>query len=100
MMWRWLRVSSTAIFCRDSIQQFFQARKDAAYEFFKPGDLNWRGLNCRAARAVWQHCGFQRSSRRAFVIDDTIKTRRGDKMEGISAHYDRCLGKTVIGQHG
>ncbi len=32
------------------------------------------------------------------MIDDTIVSRRGKKMEGVSAHYDHCLGKTVIGQ--
>ena len=50
------------------------------------------------ARAVYQRNGFQRSSLRAFVIDDTIKIRRGKNMEGVSAHYDHSLGKTVIGQ--
>ncbi len=98
LMWRWLRGSSIAMFCRHSMQEFFQARKDAVYEFFKREDLNWRGLNYRVARAVYQRCGFKRSSQRAFVIDDTIVSRRGKKMEGVSAHYDHCLGKTVIGQ--
>ncbi len=98
LMWRWLRGSSIGMFCRDSTQQFFQARKDAVYEFFKREDLNWRGLNRQVAQVVYQHCDFQRSSLRAFVIDDTIKIRRGRKMEGVSAHYDHSLGKTVIGQ--
>ncbi len=86
------------MFCRHSMQVFFQARKDAVHEFFKREDLNWRGLNYRVARAVYQRCGFKRSSQHAFVIDDTIVSRRGKKMEGVSAHYDHCLGKTVIGQ--
>ncbi len=98
LMWRWLRGSSITMFCRVSMQQFFQARKDAVYKFFKREDLNWRSLNCRVARALYQRCGIQRSSRRAFVIDDSIKIRRGRKMEGVSAHYDHSLGKTVIGQ--
>ena len=42
------------------MQEFFQARKDAVYEFFKREDLNWRGLNYRVARAVYQRCGFKR----------------------------------------
>ena len=31
LMWRWLRGSLITMFCRDSMQQFFQARKDAMY---------------------------------------------------------------------
>ena len=86
------------MFCRDSMQQFSQSQKDAVYEIFKREDLNWRSLNCRVDRAVYQPCGFQHSSLRAFVIGDTITIRRGDKMEGVSAHYDHSLDKTMIGQ--
>ena len=98
LMWRWLRGCSIAMFRRQSMQQFFQARKDAVYEFFKRQDLNWRGLNYRVARAVYQRGGFEHSSLQAFVIDEVIKSRRGKRMEGVSAHYDHCLGRTVIGQ--
>ncbi|MEZ5327252.1 MAG: transposase [Verrucomicrobiales bacterium] len=36
--------------------------------------------------------------RRAFVIDDSIKTRRGKKVEGSSSHWDHTEGRTVRGQ--
>ncbi len=34
--------------------------------------------------------------RRAFVVDDSLKERRGKKVEGTSRHYDHNRGISVI----
>ena len=35
---------------------------------------------------------------KAFVLDDSIKNRRGKKMEGVSSHFDHVTGRHVMGQ--
>ena len=34
----------------------------------------------------------------AFVIDDTVKTRCGKKMPGVSSHFDQLTARCVMGQ--
>ncbi|MCU7881272.1 MAG: transposase, partial [Candidatus Thiodiazotropha sp. (ex Lucinoma aequizonata)] len=35
---------------------------------------------------------------KAFVLDDSIKTRCGKKMEGVSNHFNHVTGRHVMGQ--
>ncbi|MCF6299327.1 MAG: transposase [Thiomicrorhabdus sp.] len=35
---------------------------------------------------------------KAYVLDDSIKKRRGKKMEGVSCHFDHTEGRHVMGQ--
>ncbi len=35
---------------------------------------------------------------KAFVLDDSVKCRRGKKMEGVSSHYDHLTNRHVMGQ--
>ena len=39
-----------------------------------------------------------RSQFKAFVLDDSIKARRGKKMEDVSSHYDHTTNHHVMGQ--
>ena len=39
-----------------------------------------------------------RSQVKAFVLDDSIKARRGKKMEDVSSHYDHTTNHHVMGQ--
>jgi hypothetical protein len=38
-----------------------------------------------------------RMGRRAFVVDDSLKERRGKKVEGTSRHYDHNSGRSIQG---
>jgi len=40
----------------------------------------------------------KKNNRSAFVIDDTVKTRRGKKMPGVSSHFDHLTARCVMGQ--
>ena len=35
---------------------------------------------------------------RAFVVDDSVKIRRGKKMPGVSSHFDHLTSRCVMGQ--
>ena len=47
MVWKWLNVSSVAMFCRNALGMFSRAKKDVLYDFLG-GRLRWRwSWTCR-----------------------------------------------------
>ena len=98
MVWRWLNVSSIAVFCRTALSVFSRANKDVLYDFLKREDIHWRKLNLHTAKALYQQHALNHSQVRAYVLDDSIKARRGKKMEDVSSHYDHTTNRHVMGQ--
>ncbi len=98
LLWSWLNMSSIAMFSRKALGCFTQARKDVMYDLLKREDSNWRALNLSMAKQVYRQQGLANRKIKALVLDDSIKQRRGRKMEGISSHYDHVSGGYVIGQ--
>ena len=98
MVWKWLNVSSIAIFCRNALSLFSRAKKDMLYDFLKREDIHWRTFNLHTAREVYRQQGLTHSQVKAFVLDDSIKTRRGKKMEDVSSHYDHTTHRHVMGE--
>jgi len=98
LLWRWVNVSSIAMFSRKALGMFSRAKKDVMYDLLKREDVNWRRLNFQTAKGVYQQNTLGQSRIRAFVLDDSIKTRRGKKMEGVSSHFDHVTGRHVMGQ--
>ena len=47
------------------------------------------------AWAVRQQHKLTKSRIKSFVLDDSIKTRRGKKMEGVSSHFDHVTGHVI-----
>ena len=86
------------MFCRNAVSLFTRAKKDVLYDFLKREDIHWRKLNLHTAREVYRQHGLSHSRVRAFVLDDSIKTRRGKKMEDVSSHYDHTTNRHVMGQ--
>lgn len=98
LLWKWLNMSSIAMFSKKSLGIFSNARKDVMYDLLKREEINWRELNTQTAKAVYQQNKLQGSRIKAFVLDDSIKTRKGKKMEGVSSHFDHVTGRHVMGQ--
>jgi len=98
LLWKWLNLSSIAMFSRKSLGTFSHARKDVMYDLLKREDINWRALNIQTAKALYQQNQLQGNRVKAFVLDDSIKTRKGRKMEGVSSHFDHVTGRHVMGQ--
>ncbi len=98
LLWKWINVSSIAMFSRKALGIFSRAKKDVMYDLLKREDVNWRRFNLQAAKGVYQQNALGQSRLRAFVLDDSIKTRRGKKMEGVSSHFDHVTGRHVMGQ--
>ena len=98
MIWKWLNVSSIAMFSRKALDVFSQAKKDVMYDLLKRENLNWRELNSQAAREIYQQQKLEQVGIKTFVLDDSIKQRRGKKMEAVSSHFDHVSGRHVMGQ--
>ena len=98
LLWKWLNMASIAMFSRKALGVFSKARKDVMYDLLKREEINWRALNIETAKAVYQKNKLAGSRIKAFVLDDSIKTRRGKKMEGVSSHFDHVTGRHVMGQ--
>ncbi|MCU7894831.1 MAG: transposase [Candidatus Thiodiazotropha sp. (ex Lucinoma aequizonata)] len=77
---------------------FSMARKNVMYDLLKREEINWRALNSQTAKAVYQQNKLTGSRVKVFVLDDSIKTRCGKKMEGVSSHFDHVTGRHVMGQ--
>ena len=96
MLWVWLKVDSVAMFSRDALLSFSAAKKDALYDLLNREDLDWRKLQLLTAKKVLKANNKNKLS--AFVVDDSVKTRRGKKMPGVSSHFDHLTARCVMGQ--
>ena len=97
-MWVWVGSESIALFARQSLRSFVQAHKDVLYSFLAREDLNWRAFHGGVAGKVWRTGGLKHQARRVFVLDDSVKGRRGKRLEGVSWHFDHLSGRTLKGQ--
>ena len=98
LLWVWLKVDTINMFSRQSMQCFTDSRKDVMYDFLQREDINWRSLHSKIAQKVVKEHKLNKCETKAFVADDSVKIRRGKKMEGVSCHFDHLTGKTVMGQ--
>ncbi len=98
MLRTWFNNNSIALFACEAMRTFSDAGKDVLYSFLRREDISWRVLNLRLAKRVFRVNGLDDNETRAFVLDDSIKQRRGKKMEGISSHFDHVSNRHVMGQ--
>lgn len=96
MLWVWLKVDSVAMFSKDALLSFSATKKDALYDLLNREDLDWRKLQLLTAKKVLKTN--TKNSQSAFVIDDSVKIRRGKKMPGVSSHFDHLTARCVMGQ--
>ena len=86
------------MFCRNALGLFSRAKKDILYDFVKREDVDWRRFNLDTAKEVYGRQGLDASRVKAYVLGDSVKGRRGKKMEGVSSHYDHLTNRHVMGQ--
>lgn len=98
LIWPLLGVQSISNFCGKKLSCFIKGGESVLYDFQKREDLNWRKLRYRAAKTVYRINDLERERIKALVFDDTIKHRRGKKVEGSSWHFDHTEGRSVKGQ--
>jgi len=103
LVWPILKVSSIHCFCQELGQYLRREGKrperpeDIIYDFWACEDINWRSWACNVSRQVGAQIDIGSPDKSAFVVDDTLKGRRGKKVEGTSRHYDHNRGITIAG---
>jgi len=104
LVWPALKVSSVHCFCSElchylKLNGQRPARpEDIIYDFWTGEDINWRGWSKDATGRIGRKVNLGRIEKSAFVVDDSIRKRRGKKVEGSSRHHDHTSGSSVIGQ--
>lgn len=104
IVWPLLNLASIHCFCSE-LCQFLAGRKDDSqrrqdilYGVLGREDINWRSMSRKVSKDVVMQTDLGSVSQRAFVVDDSIKRRRGKKVEGSSHHWDHTEGRSVFGQ--
>lgn len=98
LVWPFLEVNSIASFCGKMVGNFHAGGKDVLYRFLRREDLNWRAICFSVSKAAYDRHALGSGTDTAFVVDDTLKHRRGKKVEGVSSHFDHTECRHVLGQ--
>lgn len=103
LVWPVLKLPSIFCFCAELCQYLKREEKrperpaDIIYDFWSREDINWRGWAREVSRKIGVQVDLGKTAKTAFVVDDTLRQRRGKKVEGTSRHYDHNSGLTVPG---
>lgn len=95
LIWPLLDVRSISNFCGRLLSVFIKGGKNVLYDFLKRDNLPWQTLRIRMAKQAYRKNGLDGSIAKAFVFDDTLKHRRGKKVEGSSIHFDHTVNRHV-----
>ena len=98
IIWVWLKADSIAMFSKTMMESFGAKNKDVLYDQLKREDLNWRKLHYQVVKKTLVKTQSVKSQVKAYIVDDSVKVRKGNKLEGVSRHFDHLLGRTVKGQ--
>ncbi len=98
LVWPFLEVTSIASFCGKMLGNFYTGGKDVLYRFMRREDINWRAICFCISKVVFDRHSLNEGNDTAFVVDDTLKHRRGKKVEGVSSHFDHTECRHVLGQ--
>jgi len=93
-LWLWLQKESIGMFARECLQGAMG--KDVLYDTMNREDLKWRKFHEQVAHKAVH--ALKTSSKKAYVVDDTVAQRFGKKMPGISSHFDHTSGRHMMGQ--
>ncbi len=91
-------MSSISMLSQKALGLLSQAKKDDMYDLLKREDINRRALNLSIAGKLYRTHKLQSNKDRDFVLDDSINTNKGKRMEGVSSHFDHVSNASVIGQ--
>jgi hypothetical protein len=98
LVWPFLSVKSIRSFCGRFLSSYLSGGMQVVYRFLRREDINWRSLSVSVAKSVYAAHSLGEEQESAFVADDSLKHRRGRKVEGMSSHYDHTEGRHIMGQ--
>ena len=101
LVWPVLKSKSIHCFCSELCQymkkgaQKVKRPADVIYDFWAREDINWRMFATKASLKVSKEIDLGNPQELAFVVDDSLKPRRGKKVEASSLHHDHNSGQTI-----
>jgi len=98
LLWPMLGAKSIHAFCGKSIKNYVEGSIDALYAFMRRCDLNWQAMSAKIALFVFNKHFANDCEKNAFIIDDTLKKRRGKKVQGACYHFDHNENRSVFSQ--
>ena len=98
LIWPMLGAKSIHAFCGKCIKNYIQGSIDTLYAFMRRCDLNWQAISARVALFVFNKQFAKDCEQAAFVVDDTLKKRRGKKVQGACYHFDHNENRSVFSQ--
>ncbi len=98
LIWPMLGAKSIHAFCGKCIKNYIQGSVDTLYAFMRRSDLNWQAISARIALFVFNKHFAKDCGQAAFVVDDTLKKRRGKKVQGACYHFDHNEKRSVFSQ--
>ena len=103
LIWPILKLESVHCFCSE-LCHYLESKGERSnkpveilYSFWGRIDISWRNFARKSSKKVAVNTGLYSDQNACFVIDDTLKVRRGKKVEGSSLHHDHNSGKTLQG---
>lgn len=103
MIWPVLKLASVHCFCAELCQYLEDGgnkpkrSSEILYDFWGREDINWSQFSRKITHKVYKATAMDKGSKLCFVVDDTLKSRRGKKVEGSSLHHNHNSGKTEQG---
>ena len=98
LLWPMLGAKSIHAFCGKCIKNYLEGSMDTLYAFMRRCDLNWQAMSARVALFVFNRHFASQCEQTAFVVDDTLRKRRGKKVQGACYHFDHNEQRSVFSQ--
>ena len=98
LLWPMLGAKSIHAFCSKCIKNYLEGSIDTLYAFMRRCDLNWQAMGARVALFVFNRHFANQCEQTAFVVDDTLRKRRGKKVQGACYHFDHNEQRSVFSQ--
>jgi ubiquitin len=94
-----LKVKTVHSFCKKHWDHWSTARKDTLYRFKQNARFRWRSFMFKTNGQIFNAVELDQIAQqeRYFVIDDTILSKLGRKIENVSFIHDHNLGRSVLG---
>jgi len=98
LLMSFLSLNTVWCFTGKFLNVYIPGGKDVLYSFLSRQNINWSLIHLRLAQKFWSKHFNDTNELQAFVLDDTIKKRRGKKVQAMSSHFDHTEGRHVMGQ--
>ena len=98
LVWPFIKKDSLRMFCLKHLKSFIDCAASTLYRFLGDETANWRGVTRGLSKNFYRVHDLGSSDELSFVLDDSVKKRRGRKVEGCSTHFDHAESRCVHGQ--